>query len=65
VVVFSQVQLKTVAVLGGVGAVSTAILVNICVGFHVGIQHGLINTRVIALVALEGLGSKMIAEVIL
>ena len=38
-------------------AVGTAILVDIGVGLHVTVQHGLVNTAVVAVSALEWLGA--------
>ena len=60
-----QVELQAVAVLGGIGAVGTAVLVHVVVAFHVAVQHGLVYTAVVAVCALKGLGAIMVAEVVL
>ena len=43
------------AVLGGVGAVGTPVLVHVRVGLHVAVQHGLVHTAVVAVLTLERL----------
>ena len=46
--VLAQVKLETVAVLGGVRAVSAPVVVHVRVGLHVTVQHGLVDTTVVA-----------------
>jgi len=58
-------QLETVAVLGGICAVSAAVLVDIGVTLHVRIKHGLIDASIVALVTLEGFGSKVVSQMVL
>lgn len=58
-------QLKTVAVLGGVVAVGTPVLVDGGVGLHVRVQHGLVDARVAAVGALERLRTEVVAQVVL
>ena len=65
VVVLAQVQLEAVAVLGGVGAVGAAVLVDVGVRLHVRVEHGFVDARVVALAALVGLGAEVVAEVVL
>lgn len=62
--VLPQVQFQRVAVLGGVGAVLAAVLVNIRVGLHVRVEHRLVDAAVVALGALEGLAAEVIAQVV-
>ena len=51
--VLAQMQLEAVAVLGGVGAVRTSVLVHVRVRLHVAVQHRLVHTAVVTVVALE------------
>lgn len=40
------------------------VLVDIGVGFHMRVQHRLVDTRIVTLGAFEGFGAKVIAKVI-
>ena len=64
VVVFTEVELQTVAVFGGVRAVGTAVLIDIGVRLHVRIEHALVDARIVAFRAFERLRAEMIAQVI-
>ena len=57
-------QLQTVAVFSSVGTVGAAILVHVGVRLHVTVQHGLVDTRVVAFRALEGFRAEVIAEMV-
>ena len=63
--VLAKVQLQRVAVLRGVGAVGAPVLVDVGVRLHVRVQHGLVDARVVALVAAERLGAEVVAQVVL
>ncbi len=52
-------------ILGGIRTVGTAVLVNIGVGLHVRIEHGLVDTGVIALATFVGFRAKMVSKVVL
>ena len=65
VVVFLEVEFEAVAVLGGVGAVSAAVLVHVVVTLRVAVQHGLVDTSVIALGAFERLGTVVVPQMVL
>ena len=58
-------KLQAVAILGGIVTVCTPVLVDGGVGFHVGVEHGLVDTGVAAMVAPERFGSKMVAQMVL
>lgn len=64
-VVLPEVKLETVAVLCGIGAIGAAVLVNISVGLHMRVQHGLVDTGVITLVAFIWLGVEVVTKVVL
>ena len=64
-VVLAEVQLEAVAILGRVGAVGAAVLVHVRVRLHVTVEHRLVDARVVALVAAEGLRAEVIAQVVL
>ena len=59
-----EVEFQTVAILSGIGAVSTAILVDISMRLHVTVQHGFVHTGVVAFVAFKRLGAEMISEMV-
>ena len=63
-VVFLQVQLQAMAVFGSIGAVSTAVLVDIGMGLHVRVEHALVDACIVAFGAFEGLRAKVVAEVV-
>lgn len=65
VVVLLQMELQGVTVLSGVRAVGATVLVDIGVRLHVAIQHGLVNTAVVAMSALKGLGAVVVPQVVL
>jgi hypothetical protein len=63
--VLPQVQLQTVAVLGGVVAIGASVLVDGCVRLHVRVQHRLVDARVAAVIALERLRAEVVSQMIL
>lgn len=65
VVVLLEVELQGVTVLGSIRAVCATVLVDIGVRLHVTVQHGLVNTAVIAMSAFEGLGAVVVPQVVL
>lgn len=65
VAILAQMELEAVAVLGGVVAVGTAVLVDGAVGLAMRVEHGLVDAGVAALVALEGLLVLVLADVVL
>ena len=44
---------------------TSPVLVNIGVRFHVAVKHGLVDTRVVAFVAFEGFRAVVVAKVVL
>lgn len=60
-----QMLFQTVTIFGSISTVLTAEWVDISMRFHVTVEHGFINTAVIALTALEWLRTHVIAQMVL
>lgn len=64
-VVLAEVQLQTVAVLRRVVAVLAAVLVDVRMRFQVRVQHGFVDTAIVALMAFERFGTVVVPDVVL
>ena len=64
-VLLEEVQFERVAVLGGIVAILAPELVHVRVALKVTVEHGLVDTAVVALGAFEGFGSDVNSDVIL
>ena len=51
-------------VLGSIGTIGAAILVDVRVGFEMRVEHGLVHTGIGTFSALEGLGAEMVSQVV-
>ena len=64
-IVLPEVQLQTVAVLGGVRAVGAAVLVDVRVRLHVAVEHRLVDAGVVTFVAAKRLRAEVVPQVVL
>lgn len=60
-VILLEVKLKTVAILGGICAVRTSILIYVGMRLHMRIQHALVYTSVVTFGTFEGFGAEVVS----